>query len=151
MRQAAQSGVLILLIALFALKISAAETNEILTTAIQILALTHEQATRSIPVLVTGVVTVAERGWGGRFFVQDSTAGVFVDNKKGPQPAAGDFVQVSGVSHPGGYAPDIVSPDWKRLGTAPLPEAKPVPVERLVSGAEDGQRIEVSGVVRWAQ
>jgi len=128
----------------------AASTNEVLTTATDILSLTAEQAGRKIPISVTGVVTVAEPHWGGRFFVQDSTGGVFVNNETEVQPAPGDLVQVTGASHAGGYAPDIISAHWKKLGTAPLPEAKAVSVERLMSGAEDGQRVEVSGVVRSA-
>src|ERR1039457_1992409 len=86
---------------------------------------------------------------GGRFFVQDSTAGVFVDNSSGtPQPVPGDVVAVPGTSHPGGYAPVLSHPRWKKLGTAPLPEAKVVATDQLATGAEDGQRIEISGVVR---
>jgi signal transduction histidine kinase len=72
-------------------------------------------------------------------------------NNQNPRPVAGDVVQVTGLSHAGGFAPDIMSPEWKKLGTAPLPEAKPVSVERLMSGAEDGNRVEVSGVVRFAR
>jgi signal transduction histidine kinase len=114
------------------------------------MSLTDEQATQSIRISITGVVTLAESTWGGLFFVQDSTGGVFVNNQN-PRPAVGDVVQVTGVSHAGGFAPDIMSPEWKKLGTAPLPEPKPVSVERLMSGAEDGNRVEVSGVVRFAR
>jgi signal transduction histidine kinase len=125
--------------------------NEVLTTATEILSLTSEQAARRISVSVTGVVTVAEPNWRGKFFVQDPTGGVFVNSTNDPQPVPGDLVQVSGVSHPGSYAPDIESPHWQKLGTAPLPEARPVTVEQLMSGAEDGQRVEVPCVVRSAQ
>jgi len=72
-------------------------------------------------------------------------------NNTNTRPAVGDAVQVTGVSHAGGFAPDIMSPTWKKLGTAPLPEPKPVSVERLMSGAEDGNRVEVSGIVRFAR
>jgi len=114
------------------------------------MSLTDQQATQNIRISITGVVTLAEPSWGGLFFVQDSTGGVFVNNQN-PRPAVGDVVQVTGISHAGGFAPDITSPIWKKLGTAPLPEAKPVSVERLMSGAEDGSRVEVSGVVRFAR
>ncbi len=60
------------------------------------------------------------------------------------------FVAVSGVSFPGGYAPCITKPHWEKLGTAPLPAAKPVTIEQLMSGAEDSQRVEISGIVRAA-
>jgi signal transduction histidine kinase len=126
---------------------SAASTNEVLATAAELLSLTDERASQRIPVCVTGVVTLAEPNWGGLFFVQDATGGTFVNYHDAP-PALGDLVQVTGVSHPGGFAPDIFEPKLKKLGTAPLPEARPVSVERLVSGAEDGRRVEVSGVVR---
>ncbi|MDB6017161.1 MAG: integral rane sensor signal transduction histidine kinase [Pedosphaera sp.] len=132
---------------------AAASSDEVLTNAADILSLTAAQAHHKIKVSITGVVTVAEvsPNWKGKFFVQDATGGVFVNNTNKLQPLVGDLVQVDGESHPGGYAPDITQPVWKKLGTAPLPPARPVSAERLMSGLEDGQRVEVSGVVRFAQ
>ncbi|HEX4342958.1 MAG TPA: hypothetical protein VH255_06185, partial [Verrucomicrobiae bacterium] len=127
---------------------AATVTNKVLTTAGDLLSLSTYQASKKISVCVTGIVTVAEPHWGGRFIVQDPSGGVFVNNTTQPQPALGDVVEVTGISHPGGYAPDIMSPRWKKLGSAPLPEALPVSVEQLMSGTEDGLRIEVTGVVR---
>ena len=147
MLRSAQAGLLIFSMAVANRGLSATATNEVLSTAAELLSLTGEQATQSIRVSITGVVTLAEPTWGGLFFVQDSTGGVFVNNQ-GPRPTVGDLVEVSGLSHAGGFAPDVVSPTWKKVGMAPLPEARPVSVERLVSGAEDGRRVEVSGVVR---
>src|SRR6266403_4822017 len=148
--RSAPAGLLIFSLALAIPGVSGAATNQVLTNVAAIMSLTHEQATQSIGISITGVVTLAEPTWGGLFFVQDSTGGVFVNNKDA-RPAVGDVVQVNGVSHAGGFAPDIMSPIWKKLGTAPLPEAEPVSVERLMSGAEDGNRVEVSGVVRFAR
>jgi signal transduction histidine kinase len=143
-------GILIFTTAFSLLAISAAETNKVLTTAAEILSPIVVQSGQNIPVLVTGVVTVAESNWHGMFFVQDSTGGVFV-NATNPPPAIGDLVKVSGIRHPGGYAPDIESPSWTQLGTAPLPEAKLISAEQFMSGTVDGLRVEVSGVVRSAQ
>lgn len=120
----------------------------VLTTAHDVLALPADRAAEGLAATIEGVVTVAQPDWGGRFFMQDSTAGIFVDNAGGPQPRLGDLIRVTGVSHPGGFAPIITTPRWEKLGTAPLPEAKPVPIERLMSGVEDSQRIEVSGTLR---
>jgi len=142
------------IIVLFAeAQVCVASSPGILTNAADVLSLTAEQAKQEIEVAITGVVTVAEPtpNWKGKFFVQDATGGVFVNNTKRLQPLVGDVVQIRGVSHPGGYAPDIYKPEWKKLGTAPLPEARPVSAEQLMSGAEDGQRVEVSGIVRSAQ
>jgi len=149
MLRSAQAGLLIFWIAVANRGLAASATNEseVLSTAAELSSLPGERAAERIPVSITGVVTLAEPTWGGLFFVQDSTGGVFVNNH-GPPPALGDLVQVDGVSHEGGFAPDIFQSKWKKLGTSPLPEARPVSVERLVSGAEDGRRVEVSGVVR---
>jgi signal transduction histidine kinase len=130
---------------------SAANANDMLTNAADVLALPAKAALKGIPISVKGIVTAAETNWLGRFFVQDASGGVFVDNRTGQQPVPGDVVEVSGISYPGGYAPVITKPHWKKLGTAPLPEAKPITTERLMSGVEDSQRVEVSGIVRTAQ
>jgi signal transduction histidine kinase len=125
-------------------------SDEVLTNASEVLSLSAEQASHSIKVSVKGIVTAAEPGWSGRFFVQDASGGVFVDNVGGVSPSPGDVVAVSGISYPGGYAPCITAPRWEKLGEAPLPRAKPVTIEQFMSGTEDSQRIEISGVVRTA-
>jgi signal transduction histidine kinase len=130
---------------------SPAATNEVLTNAAKVLSLTSAQVDQKIPISITGVVTVAEPNWQGRFFVQDSTAGIFVIGTNRPQPAIGDVVQVTGVSYHGGYAPCIATPRWKKVGTSPLPDATPISLEQFTSGAVDGRRIELSGVVISAE
>jgi signal transduction histidine kinase len=121
-----------------------------LTNAADVLALPAAHAARGIPISVKGIVTAAEAYWSGRFFVQDASGGVFVDNISSDRPSPGDVVEVAGISHPGAFAPVISRPTWRIVGTAPLPEARPVPIERLLSGIEDGQRIEIVGLVRSA-
>ena len=127
------------------------DAGPILTNAVDIISLPAEQAARSIKSTVTGVVTAADPVLKGRFFLQDATAGIFVDNANGVRPEPGTVVEVSGITHPGAYAPIITAPIVRQIGSAPLPAAKPVAVERLMSGAEDSQRIEISGVVRDAR
>lgn len=128
-----------------------ASAQELLTNAADILSLPADKAAQRVAVSITGVVTAAEPGWRGKFFVQDATGGVFINNTNDPQPSPGDFVWVRGVSHPGGYAPDIYEPHTVKLGLGPLPLAKPISAEQLMSGLEDGQRVEVSAVVRSVQ
>ncbi|HVU31968.1 MAG TPA: histidine kinase [Opitutaceae bacterium] len=122
-----------------------------LTTAASVLKLTGEDAGRRLPIAVTGVVTAAEPDWNGQFFVQDATGGVFVENFQRPAPVPGDVVAIEGVSHPGAFAPIISAPHWRKIGTAPLPEPRRVPIDDLQTGGEDGQRVEVEGVVRTAR
>lgn len=136
---------------LFAQAAAPGETAELLTNAANVISLPVERAAGQIKVLVTGTVTVAVPGLGGSFFVQDATCGVFVDNRNGPAPEPGDVVRVSGVTEKGAYAPVITGPTFVKIGTAPLPPARAVSIDRFMSGAEDSQRVEVSGIVRAAQ
>jgi len=126
-------------------------TDAPLTNAIDVLSLTPEQARSGIPVAIQGVVTVAQPDWGGQFFVQDATAGIFVNNRSDHCPLPGDLVRVTGFSDPGGFAPIVTWPKWEKLGTAPLPAAKPVSIDDLMTGLEDSQRVEISATVRTAR
>lgn len=126
-----------------------AQTNaDLLTNAVDVISLPVEKASRFLKVRVTGIVTASDPALKGRFFMQDATGGVFVDNINGRRPEAGELVEVSGITYAGAYAPTITAPQVLPLGTAPLPPAKRVSVEQLMSGTEDSQRIEISGVVR---
>jgi signal transduction histidine kinase len=129
----------------------AQEASAPLTSAAAVLSLSAEQASRRLPIEVSGVVTAAEPDWKGQFFVQDGTGGVFVENLGRLGPVPGDVVSVKGVSHPGAFAPIISGPDWRKTGTAPLPRARQVLIEDLETGVEDGQRVEVTGTVRTAR
>src|SRR5882724_8004749 len=86
----------VLLFAFFAFQNMAyfARATETLTNAADVLALSAEQASAGIPVKVTGVVTYAETNWNGKFFMQDASGGVYVDNHTKPQPQPGDLVKV---------------------------------------------------------
>ena len=129
----------------------AANETGSLTNAHAVISLSPERAALSLPVSVKGVVTAADPALKGRFFIQDETGGVFVDNANGVRPHPGDLLQVAGITHPGAYAPIITAPRLTQLGTAALPAARPISIERLISGAEDSQRIEISGMVRDAR
>jgi signal transduction histidine kinase len=133
-----------------------AATNGVITNAYDVLSLPGASAWGKT-VIIRGVVTSAEAitaikpDWEGKFFVQDDTAGIFCEDANHHRPALGDLVEVTGTSHPGGYAPFISYASWKKLGTSPLPAAKPVTIEQLMSGNEDSQRVEITGDIRTAQ
>ena len=126
-------------------------TAALLTNAADIISLPAEKAALYLRVSVTGVVTASDPVLNGRFFLQDASGGVFVDNVRGRHLEAGTRVQVTGITYPGAYAPTITAPHVSVLGVAPLPPAKPVSIEQLMSGSEDSQRIGISGVVRDAR
>jgi signal transduction histidine kinase len=123
----------------------------VLTNAADVIALSAADAARSLKVSVSGVVTASDPALKGRFFLQDTTSGVFVDNVNGPHLEPGTAVEISGITYAGAYAPTITAPKVQVIGTAKLPLAKPVSVEELMSGAEDSQRIETAGIVRDAR
>ncbi len=126
-------------------------SGAVLTNAIDVISLPAEQASRMLRVSVTGVVTAADPVLKGRFFLQDSSAGVFVDNVNGPHVKPGDLVQVTGITYAGAYAPTVTAPKLRMIGNAPLPRARHVSIDQLMSGSEDSQRIEISGIVRDAR
>src|SRR5512133_2749454 len=109
-----------------------------LTNAADVLS-AHGERAFGQAVFVRGIVTAAQPDW---------TGGIFVADKESRKPEPGDVVEVHGTSHPGGFAPFINDATWTKVGTAPLPEPKRVPIERLMAGIEDGERVEVSGIVR---
>jgi hypothetical protein len=89
---------------LAALPASGAKSDRVLTNAADILALTPAQAKQGLAISLTGVVTVAETttNWRGKFFLQDETGGVFINNTNKTQPLVGDVLYVRGATHVGG-------------------------------------------------
>jgi signal transduction histidine kinase len=136
---------------MFGQSASAVDTNELLTNAADVISLPVERAARQLRVLVTGTVTAVDPSPGGNFFVQDATCGVFAYNGNGPAPEPGDVVRVSGVTEKGAFAPVITGASFTKIGSAPLPPARAVSIDRFMAGAEDSQRVEITGIVRAAQ
>ncbi len=118
----------------------------VLTTALVVHSLPPEQAARSYPVHLKGVVTYYNYP---SLFLCDSTGCIFTSL---PSPIktlhAGMFIDIEGVSAPGLFAPIIASPQVKEIAESQLPaEARRVTYGMLQSGAEDGQFVEAEGVV----
>jgi PAS domain S-box-containing protein len=127
-----------------------------LTTAAQVRQLTPEQADRHYPVKLRGVMTLFDqRAPSATFrFIQDSTAGVYLfpgEATNIAQLAAGQDVEVQGVSGKGEFAPIVIMRGFKVLGQGKFPAPKPVSFEELASGREDSQFVEFTGIVRSAQ
>ena len=121
----------------------------VLTSAQQILALSETESGRNHPVRLVGTVTVCDEFWGGEFFLQDATGGIFVDNKSLiNHPSPGDVLEVTGVSEPGSFAPIVGRPKWHLIRKSALPQPKQASIDQLMTGAEDGQRVEVAAWVR---
>lgn len=129
----------------WAASLSGEEPAEILTEAIQIRSLSHEEALRALPVRIRGtVIFIASKQ---DVFVQDDTAGTFFQAQDA-NIRPGDIVEVSGETKGGLYLPGIEMTKFQVLGNGPLPEALPVTYDDLRSGRFHYQRVAVQGVVR---
>jgi PAS domain S-box-containing protein len=112
--------------------------------------LPSESARLGYPIHVRGVVTYADKTQSD-LFVQDSTAGIFVNSDATSVPLhSGQVVEITGISGPGDFASQIENPKIHVVGQAPLPTPKRVPGEEFVTGTEDSQFVEVEGIVRSA-
>lgn len=119
----------------------------VLTTVGQVRKLSSAQANLRYPVQLRGVVTYYNPMW-HYLFIQDSTAGIFVDSGGDPDALeAGQEIQLNGITDPGDYAPIIVQPRIVSLGKGHLPTPYRPSVAEVISGDEDGQWIELDGIV----
>jgi diguanylate cyclase (GGDEF)-like protein len=126
------------------------QTPHELTTVREIRALTAAQAAQARPVRLRGIVTVSS-GWKNSFFFQDGTAGISVDRSQGsPHVQPGQFVEISGVTGPGGFAPVVIAHSVRVLGKGTLPPARLFEPSELASGKQDSQWLAIRGIVRSA-
>jgi hypothetical protein len=125
-------------------------TGEVLTTAAAVRALSAAEAEKHYPVKLRGVVTFYDDGLFSRF-VQDETAGIYLQATNSLGLQAGQLVEVEGVTGAGEFAPVVLPAAVKVVGDGTLPAAKPASIETLLSGANDSQMVEVGGTVRAAR
>ncbi len=131
-----------------------AENLRTLTTAREAHSLTIEEARRGYPVHLRAVVTYYDPYIDARhraLFVHDASGGVFVSVPAGPPLSlpAGTLIDVRGVSGPADFAPVVSQPRIRVIGQSHLPaEAPRVSLAHMLIGADDGQWVEVEGVVR---
>ncbi len=126
-----------------------APADGLLDTLAAVRSLARDQARQGRPVSVeAATVTYWDPAW-RILFVSDASDGIFVEGYRGrPDLKVGDRVRLSGRTATGDFAPSIVDPVIDVIGHGDLPPSRAVPFERLASGAEDGQWIELSGVIR---
>ena len=114
------------------------------------------EASRGYPIHVRAVVTYYDDSLDSRriaFFLHDRTGGIYAavllgTTWPGQTPLPGTLVDVSGVSAPGDFAPIIDQARITFVADSQLPaQAKPVTLPHLLTGAEDGQWVEIEGVV----
>jgi signal transduction histidine kinase/CheY-like chemotaxis protein len=125
-----------------------------ITTARQAHHLPIDQARHGYPVRLHAVVTYYDTSIDNRFaalFVKDSTESIFVSAPLVPllPIRPGSIVDLEAVTSPGDFAPMLEFRKLTVVGHASLPhDGKPISFPRLRSGADDGQWVEIEGVVR---
>jgi len=125
---------------------AAVPPGEILTAA-EVRGLSSAEASRHYRVKLRGVATFFDRILYCHF-LQDATAGIYLEQTNMPTLVPGQWVEVTGVTSAGEFAP-IVTPETIRvLGAGVWPAARAVSFEQLTSGEEDSQWVEVEGIVR---
>ncbi len=128
-----------------------------LTRAHDAHSLTIEQARRHYPVQLRAVVTYYDTNVDERrptLFVSDSSGAIFI--VLAGLPAApfetGDLIEIGGVSDAGDYAPIVRATEAHVIGKSHLPLTAPrESLTEMLTGAADGQWVEVEGVVLAAR
>jgi signal transduction histidine kinase/DNA-binding response OmpR family regulator/HPt (histidine-containing phosphotransfer) domain-containing protein len=121
-----------------------------LTSVREIRQLNISGAETARPVRVHGVVTYHDPQW-SFIFVQDATAGIFVDcSGQECSLHVGQQILLTGLTAPGSFAPIIIQPYIRALGQGNLPSPARVSAEEAASGSEDSQWVELEGIVHPA-
>jgi len=125
--------------------------RKLLTTVAAVRSLAPEDASSGHPVKMLAQVMVHDPAW-TVFFVQDATAGIFVFTRSlqhtMPDCRPGDQVEIVGETGPGEFAPIVAAHQLTITRRGQVPAARSVSLQQLLSGKEDSQFVEVSGVVR---
>jgi signal transduction histidine kinase/ActR/RegA family two-component response regulator len=125
-----------------------------LTSAAAIHELTPAQAERHYPVHLQAVCLACFTGWHG-FFVNDGVAGVYVETKGQvlltPAIHTGLLLDITGVTGTGEFAPIVDQAIVQVVGEGVIPAARPVTLDRLSTGIDDGQWVQFEGTVRSAE
>lgn len=121
-----------------------------LTNAAQIRSLTAAQAAQAAPVHLRGVVICEADPRPRAVVLADQTAGIYLlaENNLFAACHRKDLLDIEGVTDPGQFAPIVKVHAVRKLGTGPIPAARRVSYQDLITGALDGQWVEISGVVR---
>jgi PAS domain S-box-containing protein len=126
----------------------AATVPEVMTDLSEISKLHREEAAQHLPVRLRGVITYADPEWRNGF-IQDKGDAVYVAldaNEKNVQ--SGQWVELTGQTSPGGFAPEVLASGIRVLGSTNLPNPARVDLEDLANGHLDAHWVEMEGVVR---
>lgn len=121
-----------------------------LTSADQVRRLSPDQAGLGYAVRIRAIIT--DDVPAPDFFIQDSTAGIYVEGSHSPvfPHVLGDVVDVEGITGPGKFAPVVRERSVRVIGKGTLPKARLYTFSELANGQLDSQRVQIRGIVRSA-
>jgi signal transduction histidine kinase len=130
--------------------LSASAQSDIITNAAGVRSLSASEAAQARPVRLQGVVIDESDPRGHALVISDESVGIYVraDSNILSPFHRGDLLVLSGVTDPGEFAPIVSVSTAQKLGTAPIPPARPVTYHQLLTGSLDAQSVEISGVVQ---
>jgi PAS domain S-box-containing protein len=99
------------------------------------------------PVAVSATVTFADPIW-RTIYVQDATGGILVRLDNATDARVGDRLQIDGVTDSGDPLAVVVAERVSKLGTDVLPAPIPFLPERALQHLDDGERVDVTGVIQ---
>jgi signal transduction histidine kinase len=120
----------------------------LLTSALQVKSLSHEEALRHYPVRLRALVTFLNPEWSGPI-LQDHSAAIYARVEPEDRQGWGfrDLVEIEGVSSSGGFSPTIWTRTVRRLGPGELSAPRPFQSPGLF-GRDENAWVRLSGVVR---
>ena len=126
---------------------AAQRADQPLSTAISVKQLSGGELDAGIPARIEGVVTYYDPD-AYQFFVQDSTAGVYVRGGFDRGFRVGDLLRVEGIVKRGRLSNLIDEPVFTVLGRAKLPEPKELTEAQIKTPTNDCDRVKIKGVLR---
>ena len=117
-----------------------------LTRFADIYKLPRTEASEGLRVRLRGIVTYADPEW-RNCFIQDKKGAIHVVLNQS-DVTEGQFVEVTGQTSPGGFAPEIINSTVRVLSTTTLPEPVKADLEDLANGHLDSHWVQLEGVVR---
>jgi diguanylate cyclase (GGDEF)-like protein len=105
------------------------------------------KAAEALPVRLHGVITYNDPAW-RQLFIQDRTGGIYAKySGQYPEMSLGKYVELTGLTGTGNFAPVIVAPKLKVLGSGALPKPSEVSMEAANAGMLDAQYASLRGIV----
>lgn len=106
-----------------------------------------DAASQKLPVRLRGIITAFNPRVPDAF-LQDNTGGIYLSSTDLLESIKiGDVVDIEGVTHPGGFAPMVITEHIRVVGQTNLPATTPASRAALADGRFDSERVTVQALV----